>query len=105
VRRGHWTPQLIELAGGRHPLNPTQAALGGAAPPSRAIGHEALVASDPDIVILAPCGFDLALTLREARGLWAHAWWRGLRAVRERRVMMVDGNQMFNRWVVVVWPI
>ena len=56
-----------------------------------------LVAADPDIVIVAPCGFDLARTEQEMYWLTDRAGWRDLRAVRTKGVYLADGNQYFNR--------
>lgn len=105
---GHWTPQLIERAGARHPLNPTQAPpeAGAAAGPqagSRRAGKsirvpdEVLVASRPEVLIICPCGIGLEGTRRMAADLAAKPWWRDLPAVRRGQVALVDGNQMFNR--------
>lgn len=106
---GHWTPGLVERAGGRHPLNPTQpiAGSGAAAGPigvtQRAAGKslripaEVLAASRPEYVVMAPCGLDLATTRREADALTRQAWWHDLPAVRAGRVALVDGNQFFSR--------
>ncbi|MBC7772928.1 MAG: ABC transporter substrate-binding protein [Pyrinomonadaceae bacterium] len=106
---GHWTPQLIERAGGHHPLNPTApidrsgAAAGPIGQTLRAAGKsvrvppEVLVATRPDIVIVCPCGLTLEQTRREARALSEQPWWKELPAVRTGRVALVDGNQMFNR--------
>jgi ABC-type Fe3+-hydroxamate transport system substrate-binding protein len=87
---GHWTPALIEAAGGRHELNPPGA-------DSRRVGPEDLVALRPDRVIVCPCGRDLAAIRRELPALAASPWWGRLPAVREGRVALVDGNRMFNR--------
>ena len=92
---GHWTPQLIEAAGGSHPLNPSKN--GGAAAPSAAISHETFISSDPDVIIIAPCGLSLESTKKELAPLVSAPWWKELRAVRSGRVWLVDGNQMFNR--------
>ncbi len=92
---GHWSPQLIRMAGGAHPLN--EAAPGGGAPPSFEVPPDRAAASDPDVVIIAPCGLDLAKTRSELAPLVDAGWFRKLRAVHERRVWLVDGNQMFNR--------
>jgi len=56
-----------------------------------------LVKSDPDVVIISPCGFDLARTKKELHLLTDNLAFRGLRAFRDGRVAMVDGNQYFNR--------
>lgn len=105
---GHWIPQLIERAGGHHPLNPTQAPpeAGAAAGPQQAarvagksirIPPEILAASDPDVVIVAPCGVRLQEAHAMTERLLEQAWFSELRAVREHRVAIVDGNQMFSR--------
>ena len=87
---GHWTPGLIERAGGRHPLNPEGAK-------SRRVEPDELVASAPERLIICPCGYDLAAIRRELTTLTEASWWDALPAVRERAVVLVDGNQLFNR--------
>jgi len=105
---GHWTPQLIERAGGSHPLNPTHPLPGSGdgsgaqgafrvAGPSRQATPEEIAESDPDVVIIAPCGLTLDVVRAEARNLMDRSWFRSLRAMRDGRVALVDGNQMFNR--------
>lgn len=114
---GHWTPQLIERAGGRHPLNPTgaraaaaSAARGGdgagageggplaaAAGKSRRIAPEEIVASQPERIIVCPCGLSLEQARAETSALMERAWFRALPAVEAQRVAIVDGSQMFNR--------
>jgi ABC-type Fe3+-hydroxamate transport system substrate-binding protein len=92
---GHWTPELIERAGGTHPLNPTAGRRG--AGRSFSVDPSVVAESDPDLVVLCCCGLDLASTRREADNLSRAAWWNSLRAVREGNVAMVDGDAMFNR--------
>lgn len=106
---GHWTPQLIERAGARHPLNATQpvegsgAAAGPIGLTQRAAGKsvrvppEVLVASRPEYLVIAPCGLTLEQTRLEVESLKAKTWWRELPAVRNGRAALVDGNQYFNR--------
>jgi len=105
---GHWTVQMIERAGGRHPLNPTVAreTAGAAAGPQHAervagksvrVSVEALVESAPEWIVVCPCGMGMEATRRAAAGLRGQAWWGALPAVRAGRVALVDGNQMFNR--------
>ena len=87
----HWTPGLVDLAGGE-PLLATPGAY------SQTITWDAIVASDPDVVIVAPCGFDLAATLRAIDDLATREpAWKSLRAVRERRAYAIDGNAFVNR--------
>lgn len=87
---GHWTPQLIEAAGGRHSLNP-----GGSK--SRQITPEQLVSSRPERLIICPCGYGLDAIKRELPTLTSQPWWRELPAVHNDQVMLVDGHHMFNR--------
>jgi ABC-type Fe3+-hydroxamate transport system substrate-binding protein len=106
---GHWTPQLIERAGGLHPLNPTAApesagAAAGpigqtlrAAGPSIRVPAEVVAAIRPEFVVVCPCGLPLEDAWRETQLLAKQTWWRELPAVRAGRVAVVDGNQMFNR--------
>ncbi|HMN96436.1 MAG TPA: ABC transporter substrate-binding protein [Phycisphaerales bacterium] len=87
---GHWTPQLITAAGGRHALNAAGAK-------SRSIAPAELVESQPDRIVVSPCGLDVGATLRELERVRGTRWWNALPAVVEGRVAVVDGNQMFSR--------
>ncbi|MBL9141422.1 MAG: ABC transporter substrate-binding protein [Phycisphaerae bacterium] len=90
---GHWTPHLIEAAGGRHPLNPAGAH-------SRVATADEIIASAPDRIVICPCGLDLARTRAAAREAAAQPWWSRTPAVQRGEpgaIMLVDGNQMFNR--------
>src|SRR5690606_11629174 len=81
---GSWIPELIERAGGA-PV------LGRAGAHAEWTDLDALAALDPDVVVLAPCGFDLARTRTELAPLVGDPRWAGLRAVREGRVALADG--------------
>jgi iron complex transport system substrate-binding protein len=88
---GHWTPGLIELAGGEPILAHPGAN-------SQVLEWEAIAAADPDVIIVAPCGFDLAKTQAAVAELAAQQpTWSSLRAVREERARLVDGNAYVNR--------
>lgn len=90
---GHWTPQLIEAAGGLHSLNPAKAK-------SRQVPPEEILAVMPERIIVCPCGYGLDAIRRELPTLLAQRWWPLLPAVlggRPDAVALVDGNQMFNR--------
>ena len=87
---GHWTPGLIEAAGGVHSLNEE-------GKPSREVSPEELIESMPLRVIVCPCGFDLERTEQELDVLRETTWWKLLPAVQEGNVALVDGNAMFNR--------
>jgi iron complex transport system substrate-binding protein len=83
---GNWGPEIVALAGGA-------AVLGDAGAASRSLPWEAVLAADPDVLVVAPCGFDLARTRREADTLRAFPGFAELRAVRAGRVYLADGNR------------
>ena len=87
---GHWTPGLVELAGGR-------SVLGNPGANSVVLAWDAIAAADPDVVIVAPCGFGLEAALAAATELEAQPVWPTLRAVREGRAYALDGNAFVNR--------
>ena len=87
---GNWTPELIEMAGG---IN----LFGEAGKHSGYVAWDEIVESDPDVIVIAPCGFDMARTQSEMHWLVKRPEWPKLRAVRAGRVYVADGNQYFNR--------
>lgn len=87
---GHWMPELIEAAGGISLFGEH----GGSSP---WIEWQQVSAADPDVILVAPCGFDIAVTQREMQVLEGNGVWNGLRAVREGHVFIADGNAYFNR--------
>ncbi|HTA35000.1 MAG TPA: cobalamin-binding protein [Solirubrobacteraceae bacterium] len=82
---GHWTPQLIELAGGDD-------VLGLPGEPSRTVSWEELIASRPDVVVVMPCGYDAPRA--HAEGI---AYVHQLAALRAQRVFAVDASAYFSR--------
>ncbi len=86
---GHWTPGLVELAGGEPILaNP------GAN--SQTLSWDAIADADPDVVIVVPCGYGLARATEAERAI-EHQAWEALRAVRSGKVYVMDGNAYVNR--------
>ena len=57
----------------------------------------ALIEADPDVILLLPCGFKIAQTIRDLNSLTGNPAWASLRAVREGRVYLIDGHHFFNR--------
>jgi iron complex transport system substrate-binding protein len=88
---GNWVPDLVELAGGaaHHMVEP------GAH--SRRVDWTALAAYEPEVIVIAPCGFSLAHTRRDLHHLTMRPEWETLPAVRAGRVYLVDGNVYLNR--------
>jgi iron complex transport system substrate-binding protein len=87
---GNWMPELVELAGG---IN----LFGEAGKHSPWMTVEQLVAADPEVIVVQPCGFDIERSRAELPALAGRSEWGRLRAVREGRVFLTDGNQFFNR--------
>lgn len=87
---GNWLPELVAMAGGVN-------LFGAAGAHSPWLTWEALAAADPDVIVVMPCGFDIARTRDEMPALTGSAAWSGLRAARAGRVYLTDGNQYFNR--------
>ena len=87
---GNWTPELIAYAGGANIFGE----VGQHAP---WLTWEELQAADPDILVLAPCGFLLERTMQDIDVLKQHPAWKELQAVRSGRVYAIDGNSYINR--------
>lgn len=87
---GNWVPELVEMAGGKN-------LFGEAGKHSPWMNWEQLVASDPDILVILPCGWDMARARAEMPTLTSKLEWAGLNAVKTNRVYMTDGNKYFNR--------
>ncbi len=88
---GHWLPELVEIAGGH-------AGLGQAGQPSTRITWEEVLAFAPEVLIITPCGFDLARTTVEAAAILpTRHGWADLPAVRNGRVYALDGNAYLSR--------
>jgi len=87
---GNWMPELVALAGGVN-------LFGEARRHSPWMTWDALVAADPDVILVSPCGFDVPRTRSEMPALCSRPGWASLRAVRSGRVYLADGNAYFHR--------
>jgi iron complex transport system substrate-binding protein len=87
---GNWTPELVQYARGE----PVCASTG---EHTAWLSWDELHAADPQVIVLAPCGYAVERTLRDVPVLRAHPSWSELAAVRDGRVYAVDGNQYVNR--------
>ena len=87
---GNWTPELVDIASGVNAFGET----GYHAP---WLAWEELLAADPDILVLAPCGFTIERTMQDIPLLQQHPLWRSLRALKDGRVYAIDGNAYINR--------
>jgi iron complex transport system substrate-binding protein len=89
---GHWVPEMVEIAGG-------EPVLATAEEKSVRVTWEQVAASQPDIVVVMPCGYHLAGTVAQFREIEKNfpRQWRELPAVGEHRVYAVDGSAYFSR--------
>ncbi len=87
---GHWTPQLINYAGG-------EALLSEPFEKSKYISWDQLKEADPDGIIIAACGFTMEKIKEEMSALQSNQTWNELKAVQKGHVFIADGNAYFNR--------
>lgn len=87
---GHWTPELVEIAGGIEPLAKTGAR-------SRQISMAQLVQADPDVILIACCGFSIERTMQDVPAFLNKPEVASLRCVRSGRVLVTDGSAYFSR--------
>jgi iron complex transport system substrate-binding protein len=87
---GHWNPELVQLAGGWE-------SLARSGEKSRRLGWDEIVAADPDVILLSPCGFTIERTEAELPELVQRPEWRSLTAVQTGRVALTDGSAYFSR--------
>lgn len=87
---GNWVPELIDIAGG-------EALFATPGQHSPWLDWEALVAADPDVIVMMPCGYQIAQTLGDLAPLVEREGWSRLSAVRAGRVFVADGHHYFNR--------
>ena len=86
----NWVPELVDIAGGINMLSKPGSH-------SHIFKWEEIIESNPDFIIMMPCGFDINRTLEEINILKQKPDWSKLEAVKSNHVFVVDGNQYFNR--------
>lgn len=91
IAAGNWVPELVGIAGGEYGL---------AEPGDRTVEveWEELRAYDPEVLVAAPCGFDVEATLARSGELTEREGWEGLSAVRNGHAYAMDGASYLNRW-------
>jgi len=88
---GNWIPEMVEIAGGKN-------ILGKSGNDSHWIKIEELINKDPDIIIFLPCGFNIKKTQGELKLiLKKNDGWKKLKAFKNNKFFVADGNQFFNR--------
>jgi len=87
---GHWVPEMIDLAGGLD-------VLAKAGDPSQTVAWETVLKAQPEILILAPCGYDIPRARKELDALKARSNWSSLPAAKSGRVYLMDANATLSR--------
>ena len=88
---GHWIPEMIEFAGGINLISKT-------GEHSRRMDMNEIVNSNPDIIILMPCGFNTKRTIFEYNSiLKENPAWNSLNAVKNNQIFAVDANSFFSK--------
>ena len=86
----NWVPELVGLAGGKNVMSVSGT-------DSNFCSWDEIKQTNPDIIIMMPCGFGIKRTLEDIHYLQNRKGWQELKAVKENKVFVVDGNQYFNR--------
>ena len=86
----NWVPELVGLAGGKNVMSVSGT-------DSNFCSWDEIKKTNPEIIIIMPCGFGIKRTLEDIHYLQNRKGWQELKAVKENKVFAVDGNQYFNR--------
>ncbi len=88
---GHWVPEMIQIAGGNNMISKI-------GEHSRRLDIQEIIESDPDMIIMMPCGFDTKRTSVEYNNiLKENEIWNSLKAVKNKQVFAVDANSFFSK--------
>jgi iron complex transport system substrate-binding protein len=87
---GHWVPEMVRIAGGIDEL-------GNEGDDSVRISWERVLEWQPEVLVIMPCGFNLAQVVEQTPKLFDYPRWSELPAVKNRRVYAVDANSYFAR--------
>ena len=87
---GNWVPELVSMAGAKN-------LFGEPGKHSPWMKYEDLLEKDPEVIIIMPCGYDIQKSIIEIKTLSKNKDWQKIRAVKNDKVYITDGNQYFNR--------
>ena len=88
---GNWIPEMVLISGGED-------VFGKKGKDSHWIKFDEIKKHNPDIIIFIPCGFDLKKTNDEVKNLLKlDTRWHDLKAFKDKKLFITDGNQYFNR--------
>jgi len=88
---GHWIPEMIEIVGGLNLISKKEEQ-------SRKISMEEIINSNPEIIVLMPCGFSTRRTIEEYNNILKNnSDWSSLQAVKNNKVFAVNANSFFSK--------
>ena len=87
---GHWVPEMPELAGGTNSFGDKDTG-------TLKLDWDEVVTSQPEIIIMMPCGFDVKRALEDMPVMTAKPGWDTLPAVKNNRVYVVDAGAYTSR--------
>jgi iron complex transport system substrate-binding protein len=87
---GHWSPELVRLAGGIE-------GLGQEGRPSRTLSWDEVMTWQPEVIFVACCGLNVERTLQDFPLVQSVPGWPELPAVQAARVYVTDGSQYLSR--------
>jgi iron complex transport system substrate-binding protein len=87
---GHWVPEMVAYAGGIDVLGKVRV-------PSAPVAWDAVIATQPDVAVIMPCGYGAEKAAAEYSAAPLPAAWADLPAVKNKRVYCVDGSAYYSR--------
>lgn len=87
---GHWVPEVVEIAGGRD-------SLGRPGEDSRKMAWDRVLAYDPEVLVLMPCGFATGRAIEDLPLLARREGWRTIAAVKSGNVFATNASAYYSR--------
>ena len=87
---GHWSPEIIDLAGG-------EPCFGDKQEPSQRRSWAQLIDAQPDYIVVALCGFNIERSMQDVEAFLACDGFTELQSIKKTKVLLVDGNAYFSR--------
>ena len=87
---GHWVPEMIQVAGGEDILGKVRT-------PSVRVHLQEIVEAEPEILLIAPCGYNAQRARKEYQSMDLPDQWYAMPAVRNGRVYALEANSYFSR--------
>ena len=87
---GHWVPEMIQVAGGEDVLGKVRT-------PSSRVPLQDIVEAEPEILLMAPCGYGAQQARKEYLSMELAEQWNAMPAVRNGRVYALEANGYFSR--------